>query len=62
VTEITKLDIAMFGFWGGRFENVFIVITQAPNGIRDASLKPHMYRKHETVKKRHYEANQSQRH
>ena len=57
VSEGARLDVAMNGFWGGRFERSFVDVRvfnpHAPTN-RLGSL-PSMYLKHENEKKRLYE-------
>ena len=52
-----RLDIAAFGFWGGRFEKAFLdvrVFNPCAQSNRHVSL-PSAYRRHEQEKKRQYE-------
>ena len=52
-----RLDVAMFGFWGGRFEKAFIdvrVFNPSAQSNRHGPLSS-VYRKHEQEKRRHYD-------
>ena len=52
-----RLNIAAFGFWGGRFEKAFLdvrVFNPCAQSNRQVSL-PSAYRRHEQEKKRQYE-------
>ena len=52
-----RLDVAMFGFWGGRFEKAFLdirVFNPSAKSNRSTTLK-YTYRRHEQEKKRQYE-------
>ena len=52
-----RLDVAMYGFWGGRFEKAFIdvrVFNPSAQSNRHGSLSA-IYRKHEQEKKRQYD-------
>ena len=52
-----RLDVAMYGFWGGRFEKAFVdvrVFNPSAQSNRDASLSS-VYRKHEQEKRRQYD-------
>lgn len=52
-----RLDVAMYGFWGGRFEKAFLdvrVFNPCARSNRGTSLRT-VYRKHEQEKRRHYE-------
>ena len=52
-----RLDVAMLGFWGSRFEKAFLdirVFNPSAKSNRSSSLKA-TYRKHEQEKKRKYE-------
>ena len=56
-TDNARLDITMFGFWGGRFEKAFIDVRVFNPGAQlnhTTSLKA-TYRRHELEKKRQYE-------
>ncbi len=51
-----RLDVAMYGFWGGRFEKAFVdVRVFNPSALSNllSSLSA-TYRKHEQEKRRHY--------
>ena len=52
-----RLDVAMYGFWGGKFEKAFIdVRVLNPSAPSNKKLTTEaMYRKHELEKKRQYE-------
>ena len=55
--EGARLDVAMFGFWGGRFEKAFLdvrVFNPSAKSNRRSSLTA-VYRKHEQEKRRQYE-------
>ena len=50
-------DVAMYGFWGGRFEKAFVdvrVFNPSAQSNRHVPLSS-VYRKHEQEKKRHYD-------
>ena len=52
-----RLDIAVYGFWGSRFEKAFLdvrVFNPCARSNRQVSL-PSVYRRHEQEKKRQYE-------
>ena len=52
-----RLDVAMYGFWGGRFEKAFVdvrVFNPCAQSNRRSPLAS-VYRRHEQEKKRHYE-------
>ena len=52
-----RLDVAMYGFWGGRFEKAFLdvrVFNPSAQSNRHGSLAS-VYRRHEQEKKRQYE-------
>ena len=52
-----RLDVAMYGFWGGRFEKAFVhvrVFNSSTKSNQTASLAS-VYRRHEQEKKRSYE-------
>ena len=52
-----RLDIAMYGFWGGRFEKAFFevrVFNPSTQSNRQGSLSS-VYRKHEQEKRREYD-------
>ena len=52
-----RLDVAMYGFWGGRFEMAFVdvrVFNPCAQSNRRSPLAS-VYRRHEQEKKRHYE-------
>ena len=52
-----RLDVAMYGFWGGRFEKAFVdvrVFNPSAQSNRHGSLSS-VYRKHEQEKRRHYD-------
>ena len=52
-----RLDVAMYGFWGGRFEKAFIVVrvfNPSAQSNRRALLSS-VYRKHEQEKRRQYD-------
>ena len=52
-----RLDVAMYGFWGGRFEKAFIdvrIFNPSAQSNRHASLSS-VYRKHEQEKRREYD-------
>lgn len=52
-----RLDVAMYGFWGGRFEKAFVdvrVFNPSAQSNRQSSLSA-TYRKHEQEKRRHYD-------
>ena len=47
--EGTQLDVAMYGFWGGRFEKAFVdvkIFNPSAQSNRQASLMS-VYRRHE---------------
>ena len=51
-----RLDVAMYGFWGGRFEKAFIdvrVFNPSAQSNRHGPLSS-VYRKHEQEKRRQY--------
>ena len=58
ITEAgARLDVAMYGFWGGRFEKAFLdvrVFNPSAQSNRHGSLAS-VYRRHELEKKRQYE-------
>ena len=57
VEDGARLDVAMHGFWGGRFEKAFLdvrVFNPSARSNRQASLQA-VYRRHEQEKKRQYE-------
>ena len=58
ITEAgARLDVAMYGFWGGRFEKAFLdvrVFNPSAQSNRHGSLV-YVYRRHELEKKRQYE-------
>ena len=58
ITEVgARLDVAMYGFWGGRFEKAFLdvrVFNPSAQSNRHGSLAS-VYRRHELEKKRQYE-------
>ena len=52
-----RLDVAMYGFWGGRFEKAFVdvrVFNPSAQSNRHGPLSS-VYRKHEQEKKRQYD-------
>ena len=52
-----RLDISMYGFWGGRFEKAFVdvrVFNPCAQSNRRSPITS-VYRKHEQEKKRQYE-------
>ena len=52
-----RLDVAMYGFWGGRFEKAFVdvrVFNPSAQSNRQASLSS-VYRRHEQEKRRQYD-------
>ena len=49
-----RLDIAVNGFWGGRFERTFLDV-RVFNPHAPSNRHPRCYRKHELEKKRQYE-------
>ena len=52
-----RLDVAMYGFWGGRFEKAFVdvrVFNPSAQSNRHASISS-VYRKHEQEKRRQYD-------
>ena len=52
-----RLDVAMYGFWGGRFEKAFVdvrVFNPSAQSNRHGPLS-FVYRKHEQVKRRQYD-------
>ena len=52
-----RLDVAMYGFWGGRFEKAFVdvrVFNPSAQSNRHGPLSS-VYRKHEQEKRRHYD-------
>ena len=52
-----RLDIFMYGFWGGRFEKAFVdvrVFNPCAQSNRRSPISA-VYRRHEQEKKRHYE-------
>ena len=52
-----RLDVAMYGFWGGRFGKAFLdvrVFNPSAKSNQTASITP-IYRRHENEKKREYE-------
>ena len=50
-----RLDGAMYGFWGGRFEKAFVdVFNPSAQSNRHGPLSS-VYRKHEQEKRRHYD-------
>ena len=57
-TEVgARLDVAMYGFWGGRFQKAFLdvrVFNPSAQSNRHGSLAV-VYRRHELEKKRQYE-------
>ena len=55
--DSARLDIAMYGFWGGRFEKAFVdvrVFNPSAQSNQHSSL-PSVYRKHEQEKRRQYD-------
>ena len=55
-SEGARLDIAVNGFWGGRFEKTFLdVRVFNPHAQSNNSIISNCYRKHENEKKRAYE-------
>ena len=57
VKDGARLDVAMFGFWGSRFEKTFVgirVFNPCAQSNRRSPLAS-VYRRHEQEKKRHYE-------
>ena len=58
ITEVgARLDVAMYRFWGGRFEKAFLdvrVFNPSAQSNRHGSLAS-VYRRHELEKKRQYE-------
>ena len=50
--DAARLDVAMYGFWGGRFENIS---TLALNRLVMAPFLSSVYHKHEQEKGRHYD-------
>ena len=57
VEDGARLDVAVHGFWGGRFEKAFLdvrVFNPSARSNRQASLQA-VYRRHEQEKKRQYE-------
>ena len=52
-----RLDVAMYGFWGGRFEKAFIdvrIFNPSAQSNRHGPLSS-VYRKHEQEKRREYD-------
>ena len=52
-----RLDVAMYGFWGGRFERAFVdvrVFNPSAQSNRQAPLSS-VYRRHEQEKRRQYD-------
>ena len=52
-----RLDVAMYGFWGGKFEKAFVdvrVFNPSAQSNRHGPLSS-VYRKHEQEKRRHYD-------
>ena len=52
-----RLDVAMYGFWGGRFEKAFVdvrVFNPSAQSNRHGSLSS-VYRRHEQEKRRRYD-------
>ena len=52
-----RLDVAMYGFWGGHFEKAFVdvrVFNPCAQSNRRSPLAS-VYRRHEQEKRRHYE-------
>ena len=52
-----RLDVAMYGFWGGRFEKAYVdvrVFNPSARSNLQGSLSA-IYRKHEQEKRRHYD-------
>ena len=52
-----RLDVAMYGFWGGRFERAFVdvrVFNPSTQSNRQAPLSS-VYRRHEQEKRRQYD-------
>ena len=57
VEDNARLDVAVHGFWGGRFEKAFLdvrVFNPSTRSNQQASLQS-VYRRHEQEKRRHYE-------
>ena len=52
-----RLDVAMYGFWGGRFEKAFIVVRVFNPSAQSnrCALLSSVYRKHEQEKRRQYD-------
>ena len=57
IDDGARLDVAMYGFWGGRFEKAFVdvrVFNPCAQSNRWSPLAS-VYRRHEQEKRRHYE-------
>ena len=57
VLDMVALDVAMYGFWGGRFEKAFVdvrVFNPSAQSNRHGPLSS-VYRKHEQEKRRQYD-------